>query len=102
MFSGKHNFLRSRGGTDKGERIFDALLIEMNSFGKDDSSLSLQLRKNNVNVPPTVILLVLAATNRPYYFNLVLLRPGVHEAVLLVVKEWCEITNIDDNKRMEN
>ena len=74
----------------------------MNSFGKDDSSLSLQLRKNNVNILPPVTLLVFATTNRPYYSNLVLLRPGVDEAVLLVVKEWCEITNIDDNKRMEN
>ena len=74
----------------------------MNSFGKDDSSLSLQLQKNNVNVPPPVTLLVLAAMNRPYYSNLVLLRPGVDEAVLLVVKEWCEITNIDNNIRMEN
>ena len=74
----------------------------MNSFGKDDSSLSLQLRKNTVNVPAPVTLLVLAATNRPCYLDLILLHPGVHETALLVIKEWREITNIDDKKRMES
>ena len=74
----------------------------MNSFGKNDSSLSLQLRKNNVNIPSPVNLLVLVATNCPYYLDLFLLRPGVYEAALLVVNEWREITNIDDSKMMES
>ena len=71
----------------------------MNSFGKNDSSLSLQLRKNNVNIPSPVNLLVLVATNCPYYLDLVLLRPGVHDTALLVVKEWRERTNINNSKR---
>ena len=43
MFTGNHQKIGSGGGTDKGERIIDALLTEMDSFDKDDSSSSLQL-----------------------------------------------------------
>ena len=88
MFSGNHKTFGIGSGTDKGERILDALLSEMDSFGKDDSYSSLQLGKNNTNVPPSVtLLLVVSATNRPSILDPTLLRPVVNEAALLAVKE---------------
>ena len=61
MFPGNHKRFESGGVTDKGERILDDLLTEIYNFGKDNSSLSLQLENNNINVPPSVTLLVLSA-----------------------------------------
>ena len=46
MFPGNYNFSWSGGGTDEGERTLDALLIEMNDFGKKYFSSSLQIGKN--------------------------------------------------------
>ena len=58
----------------------------MDSFGKDDFSSSLQLGKNNINIPPSVVLLVLSVTNRPSILDPALLRSLVNEATLLAVK----------------
>ena len=102
MFPGNYKKIGSGSGADKGERILDALLTEMDSFGKDDSSSSLQLGKNNINVPPSVTILVLSVTNPPSILDPSLLRPVVNDAVLLIVKEWREMTNVDNNKRMES
>ena len=102
MFTGNHKKIGSGSGADKGERILDALLTEMDSFGKDDSSSSLQLGKNNINVPPSVTILVLSVTNPPSILDPSLLSPVVNDAVLLIVKEWREMTNVDNNKRMES
>ena len=74
----------------------------MDSFGKDYSSSSLQLGKNNINVPPSVTILVLSVTNPPSILDPSLLSPVVNDAVLLIVKEWREMTNVDNNKRMES
>ena len=102
MFPGNYKKIGSGSGADKGERILDALLTEMDSFGKDDSSSSLQLGKNNINVPPSVTILVLSVTNPPSILDPSLLSPVVNDAVLLIVKEWREMTNVDNNKRMES
>ena len=74
----------------------------MDSFGKDDSSSSLQLGKNNINVPPSVTPLVLFAMNCPSILNPTFLRPLVNEGALPAVKELREMTNVDNNKRMES
>ena len=87
MFPSNNKKIGSEGGADKVERILDTLLTEMDSFGKDDFSSSLQLGKNNINVPPPVTILLLSATNRPYILDPSLLRPVVNDAVLLTVKE---------------
>ena len=58
----------------------------MDSFGKDYSFSSLQLGNNNINVPPSVTLLVLSATNCPSILEPALLRPEVNEGSLLAVK----------------
>ena len=102
MFPGNYKKIGSGSGADKGERILDALLTEMDSFGKDDSFSSLQLGKNNINVPPSVTILVLSVTNPPSILDPSLLSPVVNDAVLLIVKEWREMTNVDNNKRMES
>ena len=91
----------SGGGTDESERNLDTLLTEMDSFDKDDSSSSLQLGKNNADVLPPVILLVLSATNRPVILNPVLLCPVVNEVALLAVKREREMTNADNKKMMK-
>ena len=68
-------------GTDKGEHILDDLLAERDSFGKDDSSSSLQLGNNNINVPPSVTLVVLSDPNSTSIFDPSLLRLVINEAV---------------------
>ena len=102
MFPGNYKKIGSGSGADKGERILDPLLTKMDSLGKDDSSSSLQLGKNNINVPPSVTILVLSVTNPPSILDPSLLSPVVNDAVLLIVKEWREMTNVDNNKRMES
>ena len=81
MFPGNHKRFESGGVTDKGERILDDLLTERDSFGKDDSSSPLQLGNNNINVPPSVTLLVLSAPNSTSIFDPSLLRLVANEAV---------------------
>jgi len=100
LFLGNYNVFESGGGTDEGDHILDVLLTEIDTFGKDDYSSSLKLGKNNINVPPSVTLLVLSAMNRPSILVPALLRPIVNERALLAVKEWREMTNVNNNKRM--
>ena len=100
MFTGNYNVFESGGGTDEGERILNAVLTEIDSFGKDNYSSSLQLGKNNINVPPSITLLVLSAMIRPSILDPALLRSVVNEGALLAVKEWREMKNVNNNKKM--
>ena len=100
MFLCNYNVFESEGGTDEGERILNSLLTKIDSFDKDDYYSSLQLRKNNINVPLSVTILVLSAMNDPSILDPALLRPVVNEGALLAVKEWRQMTNVENNKKM--